>query len=80
MVDEAADQPSVDGNDLSHSFLSGPLSPPPSVRSFPKSLTFAVWNCRGGIRDKLYWLDCLFRTSNCDVLVLNETFRKAGTP
>jgi len=80
MVDQAADQPSVDGNDSSQNFLFSPLTPPASNKSFPKSLKIAVWNCRGGLRDKLDWFDFLFRVSDCDLLILNETFRKPGTP
>ena len=65
MVDEAADHTSVDENDSSHTFYS-PLLPPPSPNSFPKSLTIAVWNRRGGHLDKLDWFNFLISASECD--------------
>lgn len=49
-------------------------------RQFPKSLKIAVWNCRGGIESKLNELKTLFLLSNCDILILNETFRRPGVP
>lgn len=84
MVTMAADQ-LLTGNNTHHPIdLSVPFNltvdtpTPPS--SLPRSLNIAVWNCRGGIESKLVELQHLFRISNCDVLVLNETFRRPGVP
>ena len=52
---------------------------PNSAEPLPRSLRVAVWNCRGGLELKLNEIQLLFRLSNCDILVLNETFRRPGT-
>ena len=49
------------------------------VRSFPASLKIAVWNCRG-VASKSHTIRNLFLTTGADLLVLNETFRRAHTP
>ena len=43
------------------------------------STEVAVWNCRGGLEQKLNEIQLLFHLSNCDILVLNETFRRSRT-
>ncbi len=52
---------------------------PNSAEPLSSSLRVAVWNCRGGLELKLNEIQLLFRLSNCDILVLNETFRRPGT-
>jgi hypothetical protein len=84
MVTIAADQILSNNNllpilDLSASF--DLMADAPNARSImPRSLKIAVWNCRGGIETKLNEIQNLFRVSNCDILVLNETFRRPGVP
>ena len=47
--------------------------------ALPRSLILGVWNCRG-IASKHLQIANLFEESEADIIVLNETFRKAGTP
>ena len=50
-----------------------------SSAKFPHSLKIAVWNCRG-IAQKTISINAFFDHSNVDILILNETFRRAKTP
>ena len=56
--------------------LRAPLA---SSAKLPKSLKIAVWNCRG-IAPKTQAISSLFEVYDFDLLVLNETFRRAKTP
>ena len=84
MIDQAADQLLPTSRNASNNSLhptpppmTNPLHSIPNTSSkLPKTLRVGVWNCQGGIHDKLPELTTLFSLGKLDLLILNETFRR----